>query len=148
MKTLDYYFIKEYQWKTKWVSEIGGLKVKVNPTNEFIQKFNYIDFNIIGQIFTSKKEFYNTQFVDSIITEIKKVISFERTSYLIGSEIVLLEVGNISTRPIDMIGDAEGLEVPLSWNVSTPIHLQYIPTSEILNIFEDWLDFLIEAETR
>ena len=59
----------------------------------------------------------------------------------------LLEVGNISTRPIDMIGDAEGVEVPLSWNVSTPIYLQYIPTSEILNIFEDWLDFLIEAET-
>lgn len=119
MKTIDYYFIKEFQWKSNWYSNTGLLKAKVYPTNEFIQKFKYVDFNIIGQIFTSKTDFYNSGFVDTIIAEIKRVIALERTSYVISSEIVLLEIGTINTKPIDMLGDAEGIEAPLSWNISS-----------------------------
>lgn len=147
MKTLDYYFIKEYQWKSNWFSDTGLLKAKVYSTNEFIQHFKYVDFNLVGQIFTSKKDFYNTDFVDSIITEIKRVISFERTNYVISSEIVLLEIESIKTKPIDLLGDSEGIEAPLSWNISTPQELQYIPTKEILQLFEDWKQFLKEQKS-
>lgn len=144
MKTIDYYFIKEFQWKSNWFSDKGLLKAKVYPTNEFIQQFKYVDFNIVGQIFTSKKEFYKTDFVDSIITEIKKVISFESTNYVISSEILLLEIQGINTKPIDLLGDSYGIECPISWNISTPQELQYIPTVEILQLFQDWKSFIIK----
>ncbi len=143
MKTIDYYFTKEYQWKSTWFSDTGLLKAKVYPTNEFIQQFKYIDFNLVGQIFTSKKEFYDIVFVDSIISEIKKVINLEKTIHIISSEIVLLEIQRINSKPIDMLGDIEGIEAPLSWNISTPKELQYIPTVEILQLFQDWKSFLI-----
>ncbi len=141
---IEYYFIKEFQWKSNWVSESGLLKAKVFATDEFIKKFEFVDYNIVGQIFTSKKDFQNIEFIRIIISEIEKVIENENSKYIISSEIVLLEVKSEHTKVIDMLGDSEGVEAPLNWNISTLEQLQYIPTTEILKMFNDWKQFLEE----
>ncbi len=141
---IEYYFIKEFQWKSNWVSESGLLKAKVFATDEFIKKFEFVDYNIVGQIFTSKKDFQNIEFIRIIISEIEKVIENENSKYIISSEIVLLEVKSEHTKVIDMLGDSEGVEAPLNWNISTLAQLQYIPTTEILKMFNDWKQFLEE----
>lgn len=143
MKILDYYFIKEFQWKSKWFSEKGLLKAKIYPTNDFIQKHRFIDFDLIGQVFYNK-ELKSVDSTELIISEIKKVITLETQQYKISNEFLALEIGNEYTIPIDYFGDSEGIEVPLSWNISTPKELQYIPTVEILQLFEDWKVFLTE----
>ncbi len=139
---IDYYFIKEFEWKSNWFSESGLLKAKVYATDEFIKKFEFVDYNIVGQIFTSKKDFENIEFIQMIIFEIENVIENKNLKYIISSEIVLLEVKCENTKIIDMLGDSEGVEAPLSWNISTPLELQYIPTVKILEIFKSWHEFL------
>lgn len=145
MKTIEYYFIHEYQWKINWFSKTGLLKVKVYPTDEFIRKFKYVDFDVVGQIFTSKMDFYKTDYIESIIAEIKKVISLERTTFVISNEDVSLEIQSENARPFDnyeLHGSYETGVESRNWNITTPIELQYIPTEEILQLFIDWLEFL------
>jgi hypothetical protein len=140
MKTIEYYFIHEYQWKINWFSKTGLLKVKVYPTDEFIRKFKYVDFDVVGQIFTSKMDY-----IESIIAEIKKVISLERTTFVISNEDVSLEIQSENARPFDnyeLHGSYETGVESRNWNITTPIELQYIPTEEILQLFIDWLEFL------
>jgi hypothetical protein len=142
MKILDYYFIKEFQWKSNWFSETGLLKAKIYPTNEFIQNNKYIDYDIIGGVFLYNKEFKSIDLTNLIIQNIQRVISKELNSYTISNEIMSLEIESFFTKPIDNLGDSEGIEAPLSWNVSTPKEFQYIPSIEILKLFEDWKIFL------
>jgi len=142
MRVLDYYFIKEYQWKLNWFSKSGLLKVNVFPTNEFIREKGYVNFNIVGEIFLAKKEFLDIKYINSTISKIKQVITGDLTIYEISNECVLLEIKKIYTRPISLLGDSTGEEAPLSWNLSTPVELQKIPTKEILQLFKDWKQFL------
>lgn len=145
---IDYYFIKEFQWKSNWFSDKGLLKAKVYATDQFIKQFEFVDYDIVGQIFTSKKDFQNTEFIETVITEIKNVIDNVNSKYIISSEIVLLEVQSEYTRPLDLLGDSDGIEGPLSWNITTPEKLQYIPSKEILKLFSDWKLFLYEQKTK
>lgn len=64
------------------------------------------------------------------------------------NEAVELRFDGQLCRIIDNLGDAEGIEAPLSWNISTPENLQYIPSSEVYEIICDWRDFLIEQEKQ
>lgn len=146
MNIIDYYFIKEYQWKNKWYSKKGVLKVKVFPSNDFIKQNGYVDFNLVGQIFTSKKEFQDVMYINSIISEIGQVLRLKENNYKVSSEIVLLDINGPLTKPIDLLGDSEGIEAPLSWNHIVSQELQYIPTTEIFQLFKDWKSFLEEQK--
>ena len=146
MRTLDYFFIKEFQWKTNWFSNTGILRANIKPSTEFIQKYGYIDYDIIGQVFLYNEEFKYIDSTELIILEIKKVIALDIPFFIISNEFLSLKIESLFTRPIDYFGDSEGIEAPLSWNISTPQELQNIPTKEVLQLFEDWKQFLEEQK--
>lgn len=148
MKTINYYFIKEYQWKSNWFSETGLLKANIYPTDEFIQKNGYISFSILGTIFSSDNKLKNIQWLNELITNIEKVINGELEITGTHCETESLEIRKEFSRPIDnldMHGSNPPIDGPNSWNVTTPLDLQYIPTIEILELFKDWRDFIITS---
>ena len=81
------------------------------------------------------------EFVFQKIKEIEKVTTNASEVIHMFNEVVVLEKKDLS-RIIDNLGDSEDIETHLSWNVSTPLELQYIPTDEILEIFRSWYQFL------
>lgn len=151
MKTIDYYFIKEYQWKKVWFSELGILKASIMPTNDFINKNGYINFSILSSIFSSDRMLKDINWVDELIKNIQKVLNGELEITGTYCETESLEIRRDFSRPIDnldMHGSNPSNDTPNSWNVTTPIELQYIPTEEILQLFIDWKLFLEEQKNK
>lgn len=137
---LDYYFIKEFQWHKKWFSENGISKPIIRASNDMLKK-EFVDFSILEGIFHPNKKFHQSKLFEQFIRSVKDDLKNDGNSY-VGNEIVGLKINRDYSKPIDHLGSNEGLEAPLSWNISTPEHLQQIPTQEILCLFDDWLDFL------
>ncbi len=142
MKYLDYYFVKEFQWHKKWFSEDGLLKPIIRPTDSFIKNKGWVDFEILEYVFIYNSKMTQIDFVAEIIRKINLVLEKHLENFSIYNEIVELEILYDFCRPIDNIGGRKNEEGPLSWNIKTKQSLQYIPTTEFLNILNEWLLFL------
>ncbi len=148
MKVLDYYFIKEYQWLHKWFSNEGQIKAVIRPSSDFISKYGWIDFEILENVFSVNSNMKKKEYVDEIISDIENVFDEKLKKKSIYNEVVELVVEKDFCRIIDNLGDSEGIEAPLSWNISTPEHLQFIPTKEVYSLIKNWHVFLNEIENQ
>ncbi len=146
MKYLEYYFQLEFQWKNDWFSKSGIPKPIIRPSIDFIQQNKYVDFNIIESVFISGIRYSYSDWLNKL-DKIKNDLSHEGQSY-IGNETAGLEIKIDFCRPIDNLGDEIGIEAPLSWNLAIPLEFQYIPTLEIIQLFDDWCEFLSVIENR
>lgn len=148
MKVLDYYFIKEYQWLHKWFSNEGQIKAVIRPSSDFISKYGWIDFEILENVFSINSDMKKKEYIDGIISDIENVFDDKLKQKSIYNEVVELVIEKEFCRIIDNLGDSEGIEAPLSWNISTPEHLQFIPTKEIYNLIKNWQVFISESENQ
>ncbi len=80
-----------------------------------------------------------------VLIEIKINLN-QGKGYHLGGEISGIDIGPKLTRAIDNLGSKDGIEAPISWNISTPIEYQSVPTSEIIEIIEGWIKFLDEQK--
>lgn len=144
-KVLSYYFIKEYQWKDDWFSTDGICKAKINASNEFLQTNKYVDYSIFGDCFSQLKKMKTVESSTQVLEEIRLNL-MQGKGYHLGGEVSGIDIGTKLTRAIDNLGSKDGIEAPISWNISTPIENQSVPTSEIIEIIEAWIKFLIEQE--
>jgi len=144
-RILDYYFIKEYQWKKDWFSTSGICKAKICASDYFLQTNAYVDFSIFGDCFSVLRKLKTVKSSNQVLFEIKTNLNIGKDYYL-GDEVSGLAIGANVTQAIDNLGSEDGIESQISWNIKTPKEFQTVPTSEILIILEDWIKFLREQE--
>lgn len=144
-KMLSYYFLKEYQWKDDWFSTDGICKANIYASNEFLQTNRYVDYSIFGDSFSHLKKMKKIESATQVLNEIKLNLK-QGKGYYLGGEISGIDIGPELTRAIDNLGSQDGIEAPISWNISTPIEHQSVPTSEIIEIIEGWIKFLIQQK--
>lgn len=145
MNFLDYSFVYRFVWKKRWQSLKGQLNLEISASDEFLRNA-YVDFSIIAGFILHTNEFYNAIEAAGLIARLKGELAMNGKTYF-GNEIVGLEIGNDFCRPKDNLGTDDGKEGPLNRNLATPEELQYIPTEEIFQLFEEWLAFLREVES-
>lgn len=148
MKVLDYYFIKEYQWLHKWFSNEGQIKAVIRPSSDFVSKYGWIDFEILENVFSINSDMKKKEYINGIISDIENVFDDKLKQKSIYNEVVELVIEKEFCRIIDNLGDSEGIEAPLSWNISTPESLQFIPTKEVYSLIKNWQVFISESENQ
>jgi hypothetical protein len=143
---IEYYFLLEFSWsKEQQFSKNGFPRAKFHINFKYAEEHGWANYHILESVFTES----NMLKIDCItkkIQDIKSVIKGEKKETQIFSESVNLSVKKDFTRIEDNLGDTEGIEAPISWNISTPTELQYIPTEKILQLFKDWKKFLQSQE--
>lgn len=147
MKVLSYYFLLEFGWERsrEWTSEKGFPRLRARASDEFLAQNGYINYELFESVFVSDYRMRNPEYLDQKLAAIKSVLNGETENTFISNECVQLEIVGDQCRIIDMLGDSEGIEVWLSWNITTPEQFQYISTSEVYQIVNDWRDFLLEV---
>lgn len=141
--TVDFYFIKEYQWKDNWYSKEGVCRVKVSASHEFLQNNPYVDYSIFGDWFVLTNKMRNCESAIKVFQDIKKALK-NNDSYYLGNENSGIEIDIEKTTAYDNLGSEDGMEAPICWNIKTPKKYQSIPTEEMLRIIETWIIFLDE----
>ncbi|HRI02058.1 MAG TPA: hypothetical protein PK006_13485 [Saprospiraceae bacterium] len=145
MKTIQYYFKLEFQYMNgTWLSNEGNLRSCVSATHDVL-KNTYVDYSILGDFIILTLDMQDYSKAKILITRLKQELSQKGNTYY-GNEHVGLKIEKSFCRPIDNLGTEDGIDGPLSWNIITPPELQYIPTEEVFNLFNDWLKFLKEVE--
>lgn len=144
MKVLEYYFTIEFQWLDNWFSKSGVCHAKINPSQEFINKNQYIDYTILDRLFIGP----GFQSYESYKVWLEDFNSrFSKDKYIeFGHEGLVVEMDSEFSKIIDTIGDNIGIEAPLNWSITTPIQYQSIPTCEIMEMMDKWLIFLKRTE--
>jgi hypothetical protein len=147
MKHLRYWFRLEFQyWDHQWRNSEGRKRLTVSATDDILRK-EYVDYSILERFFIFKE----TQEYDRaklLFSTIKLNLTKDKVEYCGFEYGVGIEFKPDFCKIVDTMGTDHGIDAPLYWNITTPIHLQYIPTSEILQLFDDWLEFLKEVESN
>ncbi len=143
---IKYYFLLEFSWDKKSGFNPNGIpRVKFLPNFEETNKYGQVSYVILESFFISNAKLFDIKFLDVLINNIENIIDGLKESIIVYCETESLEVTKEFTRPIDNL-DIHGTNLTLygsnSWNISTPKVLQYIPTTEILQLFKDWRQFL------
>jgi hypothetical protein len=148
---IDYYFLLEFSWDEKSGFNPNGIpRAKFLPNFEKTNKYGQVSYEILESLFISNTKLFDSKFLNVLINNIKNTIGGLEEITLVHCESESLEIRKEFTRPIDNLdihGTSISIDGPNSWNISTPIELQYIPTVEILQLFEDWKQFL-EAQKK
>jgi len=141
---LHYYFLIQFAWKKTWYSQTG-LKKPVIRASELVLRKEYVDYSILESFFLDNEtQKYNS--ANLLFSTIKLNVSKDKKAYF-GSELGSgIEFKPDFCKLIDTLGTDDGIDGPLNWNIKTPEHLQFIPTIEIFQLFDDWLDFLKAVE--
>lgn len=83
-----------------------------------------------------------------LISRLKQELLNKGETYY-GNENIGMEFKNDFCRPIDHLTPTDSQHGDsINWNHTTPIELQYIPTKEIFQLFDDWLEFLKEIKSN
>lgn len=143
---LNYYFQIQFNWKNKWFSGSGLKRPIIRASNQVLIK-NFVDYSILEGFILHTNAMQELLSVDKFIKYLKQELNEKNEAYY-GNEIVGLEIKHDFCRPIDNLGTDDGRDGPLNWNIATPEKLQYIPTVEIFQLFDDWLAFLKEIESN
>lgn len=141
---LRYYFQLEFSWNKTWYSNEGFRRPIIRASNWVLSK-EYVDYTLLEEIFLHSRVLKDVESTKLEIERIRTQLEQSGSAYH-GNEHVGLEIKTDFSRPFDNLGTDDGIEGPLNWNIATPEHLQYIPTREILQLFDDWLDFLKTVE--
>lgn len=146
MEYLRYYFKYEFIWNKKWQNTQGHKTLVISASNALLSK-EYIDYSLLVGFFLHTKSLQEFLIASNFIERLKQELNEKNEAYY-GNEIVGLEIKHDFCRPIDNLGTDDGRDGPLNWNIATPEKLQYIPTVEIFQLFDDWLAFLKEVESN
>lgn len=144
---IKYYFLLEFSWDKKFGFNPKGIpRVKFFPNFEETNKYGTVSYGILESMFISNTKLSDIKYIDLLITNIQNVIDGLIQSTIVNCETESLEINIDYARPIDNLdihGTNSPIDGPNSWNLTTPIKLQYIPTSKILTLFKEWKLFLI-----
>lgn len=144
-KVLKYSFSIEFLWNSKnGFSKKGVPKISfcINPSSR--RDFDSVGVEILNALFLSSDELNDISSLNKVIDAILNVIQGRRDHTIVGNETESLEIKKDLSRIIDgleMYG-ANPKDGENSWNITAPLNLQYIPTQEILEILQNWKNFL------
>ncbi len=149
MKVINYEFFLEHLWKNQERFLIPFPKVRIWTTSVFNKLFGRVDLTILEAIFVSHNNLRDINYVKILISNVLQVINGELAIAVVNCTAESLEIRKDRCRPIDNLeiyGSDPPVDGPNSWNKTTPLELQYLPTEEILKLFMDWLEFLLTIE--
>lgn len=148
-KILKYSFSIEFLWHSRnSFSKKGVPKVSfyIVPSNS--GEFDSVGIEILNTLFISYDKLKDIRYLNRVIDEILNVTQGRRSQVIIGNEAESLEIKKDLSRVIDgldMYG-SNPVDGENSWNISTPLHLQYIPTKEVLSFFVNWREFICYSD--
>ncbi len=146
MSYLKYNFFAEFEWnKEIGFSAEGTPKIKLYTNPEHNMGAGLVNFEILEMLFISSSNLSDVNYLQSVIKSIKDVKAGLLNETLINSETESLEVKKEFCRPLDNLDmyGSNPKDGNNSWNISTPLNLQYIPTEEILVLFHEWREFIL-----
>lgn len=143
---IDYYFIHEFQWKNGWFSNSGISKPIIRSDVNFAFE-SYVDYSILESVILHTKLLNKYSTGLELLTQLEERL---RNNELCGisNEIASIEMNSDFSKPIDNLGSIDGIDSPISWNIITDDKYQKIPTSKVLSLIKDWLEFIRIIEEK
>lgn len=148
MNYLDYKFSSSYGWKSgKWADTESHYIARVNPVWDIIRVAGEgcVVYDILNSFFYDRKELRKVDTSIQYIHGIRKELE-EKGEVVIVTDMVLLKINKEYVEILDMLCDPTGKEAPMCWEILTPEPFRRIPTKELFQMLEDWVEFLRALE--